>query len=195
MYVNFVSTLLLLLPLSSSISEDVCSDGLDLSCDTECPLSVTIGTSTPSCRDSVTLSIWSETAPSLSLSCDAPVGKKFGLLMTDPDAPNCASPRAKYWLHWLTLNANLKDGKFLDFSGADVVAPFAPPTPPTPPAGSPPFHRYQFTVFSYSGTKSAVTANGVRSIMAGRKDFRAEFANLFQNYDVVAQTELRTKRD
>lgn len=187
---------------SSSSSDEVCSDGLGLTCPASeaCQLSVSIGSSTPTCQASVPLSTWTSTPPSVSLSgaaCVVPDGKKIGLLMTDPDAPNCANPKAKYWLHWLALGANLKvaGGKSLDFTNAETIASFAPPTPPKAPAGAPPFHRYQIFVFSYSGVKGKLTADGVNAMMKDRKSFSASFEAQFQDYALLSETEFRTKRD
>lgn len=187
---------IILLFISVSFSADVCSDGLELACDGDCRLSVTIGSLTPTCHSSVPLATWTKNAPLLFLddtSCDIPTGKKVGLLMTDPDAPNCAVSHAKYWLHWLVLDANL-NGKSIDLSSANVIAPFAPPTPPQAPAGLPPYHRYQFTVFAYTGVSSPITTDGVKSAMKDRKNFRDLFQKMFQNYETMARTEFKTKQ-
>merc|ERR1711962_413651 len=181
----------------------VCSDGLSIDCHAPpgCRLTVAVGALTPDCGASVPLSAWtSKTAPSLSLSgnsCPSAGSddKKLGLLMTDPDAPHCDSPGAKYWLHWLVLNVNRGSGIQVDLNGGEVIASFAPPTPPPAPPGSPPFHRYQFILFAYSGVKAPVTRDGVKSLMNDRNRFRDRFADLFQDYDVVAQTEIRTQSD
>ena len=177
----------------------VCSDGLGTNCNAQpgCRLTVTLGALSPDCEVSVPLSAWTKTAPSLSLSgnsCPTTGGKKMGLLMTDPDAPYCDSPAAKYWLHWLVLDSNLA-GRKVELESGQVIAPFAPPTPPRAPPGSPPFHRYQFILFAYSSVKAPLTRDGVESLMNDRMKFRDQFADLFEDYDVVAQTEIRTQSD
>jgi len=194
-------TLLLTSILISGSTSDVCADGLSLSCPSadQCRLSVKIGDSTPACQAVVPLSTWSTTPPSLSLTganCVIPDGRKVGILMTDPDAPNCANPRAIYWLHWLALDAHVGDGKNLDSSNAQMISRFAPPTPPKAPEGAPPFHRYQILAFTYSGVgEKAVTQDQIYAMAKDRKNFLKSFETLFRDYSLVAQTEFRTKRD
>lgn len=189
------SIFLSLLKLSSSF--DVCSDGLSVKCPAEdsCHISLTIGSSTPACGSSVPLSEWSFMPPDVSLvGCDIPDGKKLGLLMTDPDAPNCQHPRAKYWLHWLTLEVG--KGKTPDFNNGDTIAAFVTPTPPPAPNGWPPFHRYQIVVFAYMDVKEPITQDGVKGLMADRSNFLSgneKFKGLFQGFEVLAETELRTR--
>lgn len=182
-----------------SSAADVCSDGLGIKCPAAdaCHISLTVGASTPACGTSVPLSAWSSTPPGVSLvGCNFPDGKKLGLLMTDPDAPNCQHPKAKYWLHWLALNVGAGDTP--DFSHADTIASFAAPTPPSASNGWPPFHRYQIIVFAYTEVKESITLNGVKGLMADRSNFLSgeeKFKDLFQGYEVLAETEVRTKRD
>ena len=199
---NLIWTLLLTsIVISGSTSDDVCTDGLSLSCPSadQCQLSVKIGDSTPACQTVVPLSAWSTTPPSLSLTgsnCVVPDGRKVGILMTDPDAPNCANPRAIYWLHWLALDANVGEGKNLDSGNAQMISRFAPPTPPKAPEGAPPFHRYQILVFAYSGVgEKEVTKDQIHAIAKDRKNFLKSFETLFRDYSLLAQTEFRTKRD
>ncbi|XP_066495813.1 phosphatidylethanolamine-binding protein 4 [Tiliqua scincoides] len=69
--------------------------------------------------------------------------KHYVLIMVDPDAPNRAHPKYRYWRHWLVVDirgADLKNGN----PQGRVLTDY---TRPTPPAQSG-YHRYQFLLFA-----------------------------------------------
>ncbi|XP_053125461.1 phosphatidylethanolamine-binding protein 4 isoform X3 [Hemicordylus capensis] len=68
--------------------------------------------------------------------------KEYVLIMVDPDAPSRATPKYRFWRHWLVSNikgADLKNGNLQ----GNVLSDYLRPTPP-PKSG---FHRYQFLIF------------------------------------------------
>ncbi|XP_071435388.1 phosphatidylethanolamine-binding protein 4 isoform X2 [Pithys albifrons albifrons] len=68
--------------------------------------------------------------------------KKYVLVMVDPDAPNRANPRHRYWRHWVVtdiLGADLRAGKVKGHVLSDYVRPSPPPH-----SG---YHRYQFRLY------------------------------------------------
>lgn len=199
---------------------------LTIRCQPKCRLKVTFGKldkngrylesikQEPDCRDIVPLHVWKHQhgEPLIDLHCAAyfktrhlpsmpGVAREIynperGLMMTDPDEPNCANLTAKYKLYWLVMDVKV-DRPFL--KGENWINEL-PPTPSPPPHGSPPYHRYQFTLFEYSGIKSRVTnvEGHIRRILAeneGRKrrTVMSRIASLFYDFKVVAQTEIRTK--
>ncbi|KAJ7413173.1 phosphatidylethanolamine binding protein 4 [Willisornis vidua] len=71
-----------------------------------------------------------------------PLNKKYVLVMVDPDAPNRANPRHRYWRHWVVtdiLGADLRAGKVKGHVLSDYVRPSPPPH-----SG---YHRYQFHLY------------------------------------------------
>ncbi|XP_027762760.1 phosphatidylethanolamine-binding protein 4 isoform X2 [Empidonax traillii] len=69
--------------------------------------------------------------------------KKYVLVMVDPDAPNRANPRHRYWRHWLVTNilgADLRVGKVK----GRVLSGYVRPSPP-PHSG---YHRYQVRLYA-----------------------------------------------
>ncbi|XP_060034811.1 phosphatidylethanolamine-binding protein 4 isoform X2 [Erinaceus europaeus] len=73
---------------------------------------------------------------------EAMEGAYYILVMVDPDAPSRASPKARYWRHWLVTDIKGTDMKRGDIKGQELSA-YQPPSPP-PQTG---FHRYQFFVY------------------------------------------------
>lgn len=101
-------------------------------------------------------------------SCiDAPAIKLIGtdpsqlytLLMTDPDAPDPASPTNREWLHWMVTNIRGDDDVH---KGSEVI----PYMGPSPPIG---VHRYVFLLFQQASPDDKLSVN--MSEIQGRKKF------------------------
>lgn len=75
--------------------------------------------------------------------------KVYVLIMVDPDAPNRAHPKYRYWRHWVVVDirgADLKNGNLQGSELTDYIRP-------TPPAQSG-YHRYQFFLFEQPAQKT-----------------------------------------
>ncbi|XP_062817122.1 phosphatidylethanolamine-binding protein 4 isoform X2 [Anolis carolinensis] len=73
---------------------------------------------------------------------EADASKRYILIMVDPDAPNRAKPKFRFWRHWTVvdiLGADLKKGKLK----GRVLSDYRRPTPPSQSG----FHRYQFLLY------------------------------------------------
>ncbi|CAJ1068593.1 phosphatidylethanolamine-binding protein 4 [Xyrichtys novacula] len=69
-------------------------------------------------------------------------GKKYVMVMADPDAPRRVKQTTGYWRHWLVVDIQggaLKDGRLVGRTLTD----YHPPSPPSKTG----FHRYQFMLF------------------------------------------------
>ncbi|XP_061115305.1 phosphatidylethanolamine-binding protein 4 isoform X1 [Conger conger] len=69
-------------------------------------------------------------------------GKRYVLMMVDPDAPSRCSPTRAHWRHWLVADIAGSDLKKGDFKGS-VLSEYRRPTPPRNSG----LHRYQFMLF------------------------------------------------
>uniref|UniRef100_A0A8D2NQR7 Phosphatidylethanolamine-binding protein 4 n=1 Tax=Zosterops lateralis melanops TaxID=1220523 RepID=A0A8D2NQR7_ZOSLA len=75
--------------------------------------------------------------------------KKYILVMVDPDSPNRANPKHRFWRHWLVsdiLGSDLRVGKIK----GKVLTDYSPPKPPRYSG----YHRYQFRLYRQPAQKT-----------------------------------------
>uniref|UniRef100_A0A8C3QXW1 Phosphatidylethanolamine binding protein 4 n=1 Tax=Cyanoderma ruficeps TaxID=181631 RepID=A0A8C3QXW1_9PASS len=75
--------------------------------------------------------------------------KKYVLVMVDPDSPNRANPKHRFWRHWLVtdiLGSDLRVGKIK----GKVLTDYSQPKPPRYSG----YHRYQFRLYRQPAHKT-----------------------------------------
>jgi len=191
---GFYGCLLFICFFLGCLSDNICKDDLSISCSTGCQLNIKLGTDEQECGQSIPVDKWPQNAgPTLELSGScSPADSKIGVLMTDPDAPNCADKDPHYFLHWLSLNVPMTNNLLMMEDGM-VMSDYTPPTPPPASGDNPPFHRYQFTAFTYSSIIKNPSREEVKRIMKSRPTFRRDFAAFFADFKVLAQAEYLSK--
>lgn len=98
-----------------------------------------------SLRDKIT----GEWGPPQVRLTNAEEGKRYALMMVDPDVPSRSSPTRAHWRHWLVADIAGSDLKKGDLKGL-VLSEYRRPTPPRS-AG---LHRYQFMLFEQPADKT-----------------------------------------
>uniref|UniRef100_A0A8D2QLQ3 Phosphatidylethanolamine-binding protein 4 n=1 Tax=Zosterops lateralis melanops TaxID=1220523 RepID=A0A8D2QLQ3_ZOSLA len=98
--------------------------------------------------------------------------KKYILVMVDPDSPNRANPKHRFWRHWLVsdiLGSDLRVGKIK----GKVLTDYSPPKPPRYSG----YHRYQFRLYRQPAQKTiALSPEDKESLGAwDLKDFVEDF--------------------
>ncbi|KAF6252583.1 phosphatidylethanolamine-binding protein [Scenedesmus sp. NREL 46B-D3] len=90
------------------------------------------------------------------VSYDAAAGKRYTLLMVDPDAPSPDNPAVREWLHWAVTNIP---------AGSDVANGFTVTeyAGPTPPRGT---HRYILLLYEQVRVAAAAAAAEAASATA-----------------------------
>ncbi|XP_077661657.1 phosphatidylethanolamine-binding protein 4 [Eretmochelys imbricata] len=68
--------------------------------------------------------------------------KKYVMIMVDPDAPNRANPKYRFWRHWVVIDIKGTDLRAGKLKG-HVLTDYGRPTPPSQSG----YHRYQFRLY------------------------------------------------
>nr|XP_028564144.1 phosphatidylethanolamine-binding protein 4 [Podarcis muralis] len=113
-------------------------------------------------------------------------GKKYVLIMVDPDAPSRANPEYRFWRHWVVVGirgADLKKGN----PKGRVLTDYRRPTPP-PNSG---YHRYQFLLYEQPGDET-IYLNPEKSASLGSWDME-NFVDYSHLGTPVASTQFITK--
>ncbi|KAM6106804.1 phosphatidylethanolamine-binding protein 4 [Pterocles gutturalis] len=112
--------------------------------------------------------------------------KKYVLVLVDPDAPNRANPKNRYWRHWLVTDipgAELRTG---DIKG-HVLTDYSRPTPP-PRSG---YHRYQLRLYEQPAHE-AIALSPDEKVSLGAWAMES-FVEQFRLGSPVASTQFLTK--
>ncbi|XP_062307758.1 phosphatidylethanolamine-binding protein 4 [Osmerus eperlanus] len=113
-------------------------------------------------------------------------GKKYALMMVDPDAPNRSKPTQAHWRHWLVVDiegASLRRGEVRGTTLSD----YSPPTPPQKSG----LHRYQFLVYEQPANQRLILTKMETSSM-GNWDPQ-DFARRFHLGQPVAAVQFLTQ--
>lgn len=89
-------------------------------------------------------------------------GKKYVLMMVDPDAPSRSKPTRAYWRHWLVVNVKGDSLRRGEVKGT-AISEYSPPSPPQKSG----LHRYQFMVYGQPSDKHPSLSKKEKSSLGG----------------------------
>ncbi|KAM8794532.1 phosphatidylethanolamine-binding protein 4 [Eudromia elegans] len=115
-------------------------------------------------------------------------GKKYVLVMVDPDAPSRADPSERFWRHWLVTDirgADLRAGR----PRGHVLTEYARPAPPARSG----YHRYQLHLYEQPAHE-AVALSPAELLSRGAWSMD-RFVERFRLGSPVASTQFLTKHD
>ncbi|XP_014804333.1 PREDICTED: phosphatidylethanolamine-binding protein 4 [Calidris pugnax] len=113
-------------------------------------------------------------------------GKKYVLVLVDPDAPSRANPRNRFWRHWLVTDIPGADLRTGDIKGR-VLTDYVRPTPP-PRSG---YHRYQLLLYQQPA-HTTITLRPEEWVSLGSWAMES-FLKQFRLGSPVASTQFLTK--
>lgn len=138
----------------TTLEENSCQDLESIEpCDADAVLNVAFG------RCGVRVSPAAASAAPRVTYSKAADGKKYLLVMVDPDAPSAHNPKMRYWRHWVMSDIS---GSSLKSDHLDGIT-LTEYNGPSPPRGSGP-HRYHLFLFEQPGElqSSSDLGNGNR---------------------------------